>query len=332
MILRNILLLVSVLIIFPIFGQPPNDDCADALTLCAGQALSGDNTGSLGGTGFCPGTSDLLWYTFTTNSVGGDATISMSGLSCSSGLGIDNEMSMVVLSGNGNCNLPDFTAAGPCAQDSVDFTVTATALMPSTVYWLLISGVQNGGATSPANCAFDIVMTGPAVDIVDVDFDAGNSFEITDGETVQLNATGGGGNYVWSPTAGLSGNGISNPFASPSVTTVYTVSTNMNGCTYSDTVSVNVVVLINPPNTFTPNGDGFNDTWEIPGISAFPNAEVVVYDRWGQKVFVSNGYSEEWDGTNNGRALTTATFYYYIRLNKLEGQAPPITGAVSIIK
>ena len=330
--LRSILLIIPLMMAISGYSQPPNDDCNDAETLCAGQPLVGDNTGSLGGTGFCAGTSDLLWYSFTTNSVGGDATVTMSGLNCLSGAGIDNEMSMVILSGNGNCNLPDFTAASPCEADSLDFSVTATALMPNTVYWLLIAGVQNGLSTSPANCAFEIEMTGPGVDIVDVDFDAGMGFEITDGETVQLTATGGGGTYSWSPTAGLSGSNIAAPFASPSVTTVYTVSTNLNGCLYSDTVTINVVRLISPPNTFTPNDDGFNDTWEIPGISAFPNAEVIVFDRWGQKVFVSNGYSEEWDGTNNGSRLNTATYYYYIRLNKLEGQAPPITGAVNIIR
>lgn len=313
-------------------AQPANDDCVDALDLCVGQPLSGNNAGSLGIAGFCPATSDLLWYTFTTNSIGGTATISLSDLSCLSGSGIDNELSVVVLAGNGNCLLPSFSAVSLCEQDSMDFSVTTAPLTPNTTYWVLVAGAQNGGATAPANCLFNIEIEGPGVDIVDVDFDAGPGFEITAGETVQLMATGGGPMYNWTPTAGLSGNSIPDPFSTPAVTTTYTVTTIINGCLYADTVTVEVIRLITPPNTFTPNGDGYNDSWEINGIGAYPNAEVVVFDRWGQKVFVSNGYAEEWDGTRNGSALNSSTFYYYIQLNKLEGQVPPITGFVSIIR
>ncbi len=329
---RYILLFFLIGLSGAVLAQPANDECDDALNLCAGQPMVGDNTGSLGTTGFCPTTSTLLWYTFMTNSVGGDANVSMSNLNCTAGAGFGNEMSAVILTGNGSCTLPSFSAVSACTSGSSDFTVTATSLLANTTYWVLVAGVQNGGATSPANCSFFIEASGPGVDIIDVDFDAGSGFEIQDGETVQLNASGPGPVWSWTPTAGLSSNNIPNPFATPSVTTTYTVSETINGCLFMDTVTVEVVRLINPPNTFTPNGDGFNDTWEIPGINAFPNAQVTVFDRWGQKVFTVNGYSEEWDGTRNGTELNTATFYYTIRLNRLEGQVPPITGSVTIVR
>lgn len=330
--MRYPLFLAVFLIGISAHAQPANDDCADAETLCAGQVLPGGNSGSLGGTGFCPGTSQPVWYSFTTNSVGGDATFSLNDLSCALAVGADNELSMVVLIGDGSCTVGSFTAVAPCAQDSLDQDYVVTGLLPDTVYWLVVSGVQDNGSTLPASCNFSVSMSGPGVDIVDVDFDAGPDFEIQNGETVQILATGPGPNWSWSPTVGLSGNNIPDPFANPNITTVYTLTETINDCVYSDTVVVDVIRLINAPNAFTPNGDSFNDTWEIEGINAYPNAEILVFDRWGQIVFSINGYSEEWDGTRNGKPLSTGTYYYHIKLNRISGQVPPITGSVSIIR
>jgi gliding motility-associated-like protein len=110
------------------------------------------------------------------------------------------------------------------------------------------------------------------------------------------------------------------------------VTTTIGGCTYVDQVNVEVLRLIIPPNTFTPNGDGKNDTWVIPGIVDYPGAEVNIHDRWGQRVYSSTGYREPWDGTNNGKVLTDGTYYYHIQLNQLEGRSAPYTGFISIIR
>ena len=69
---------------------------------------------------------------------------------------------------------------------------------------------------------------------------------------------------------------------------------------------------INIPNTFTPNNDGINDYWHIKGLNAYPYCEVSVYDRWGQMVFKSKGYPNEWDGTYQGKPVPTGVYYYLI--------------------
>tara|TARA_S200000501_G_scaffold362540_1_gene392149 strand:+ start:3959 stop:10339 length:6381 start_codon:yes stop_codon:yes gene_type:complete len=53
------------------------------------------------------------------------------------------------------------------------------------------------------------------------------------------------------------------------------------------------------PNTFSPNGDGINDTWEIEGALTFPNNRLTIYNRWEQKVFEKSNYQNDWDGTSN---------------------------------
>lgn len=83
------------------------------------------------------------------------------------------------------------------------------------------------------------------------------------------------------------------------------------------------------PNTFTPNGDGVNDTWQIAGLEYYQKATVNIFNRWGQKVYSSTGYATPWDGTYNGKALPAGTYYYIIDLKN--GQAV-ISSWVAIVR
>ena len=125
-----------------------------------------------------------------------------------------------------------------------------------------------------------------------------------------------GSTYVWTPTTGLGSSSTSNPSASPSGTTSYTVIvTDANGCVGSDTMNLIVVPMIKFPNGFTPNADGINDFWEIDNIQLFPNCQVEVYNRWGELLFNSTGYNPPFDGRYNGKDLPVGTYYYIIKLN-----------------
>ena len=313
-----------------LLAQPANRFCSDAADLCAQQPMAGDNTGAGESIpAFCQPGGNALWYTFTTNSVGGPVIVAVDDIDCPVGIaGMDNELSAVVLSGDGSCTLASFLAVPPCAFDSVAFTVTTTQdLQPLTRYWVMVSGMRNNGATISAQCAFNVTISGPGADIINVDFDAGPDVSIAAGASTQLNATGGT-TYEWSPTSGLSGNTSANPVAQPSETTIYTVTTEIDGCIYEDHVTVEVKRLINPVNTFTPNGDGINDTWTIPGIRDYPQADISIYDRWGQRVYHNIGYREPFDGAG----LPTATYYWHIQVNDLKGKSDPYTGYVTIIR
>ncbi len=312
-----------------LLAQPPNEDCANAATLCAGTPQSGTNLGANLWPPFCtaPDTTSahLVWYTFTTNTVGGTVDVMLSGIDCPPQIGTDNNLNMVVLSGDGNCTPNQFVAVGDCMTDSVDFTLTTNPLQPSTQYWVVVSGL-GVVPSAPPECAFTIETSGPGADVVGVDFFAGPDVVLTQGGSTQLLATGGT-TWDWSPLAGLSGNNIPDPFAQPTESTLYTVTTQINGCPYSDDVFIEVNRPINPPNTITPNGDDINDTWEIFGISDYPQATVSIYDRWGQRVFNSVGYKEPFDG----EGLPTATYYWVIKLSQLEGVSEPFTGFLTIV-
>jgi gliding motility-associated-like protein len=90
-----------------------------------------------------------------------------------------------------------------------------------------------------------------------------------------------------------------------------------------------ILSVLNIPNTFTPNGDGINDTWVIKDLEYYQKATMNIFNRWGQKVFTSVGYPIPWDGTYQGKALPAGTYYYMI--DPKTGQEL-ITGWVAIIR
>lgn len=90
-----------------------------------------------------------------------------------------------------------------------------------------------------------------------------------------------------------------------------------------------VTASLSIPNTFTPNGDGINDTWTIRELQYYPKSAVTVFNRLGQKVFSSVGYAVPWDGTYDGKILPTGTYYYIIDL-KDGGKA--VAGWVTILR
>jgi large repetitive protein len=182
-------------------------------------------------------------------------------------------------------------------------------------------------------CTQPAVSNVEQIEIEEVIADAGSDRFIVQGESTVLNGSANG-SIVWSPPDNLSNTTIENPVANPTNTTVYTITvTTANGCTDSDQVVVVVTPPIDVPNTFTPNGDGVNDTWEIKRIHLYPAARVTVYDRWGQRVFNTIGYTEEkrWDGTNNGLRIQSGTYFYVIDLNTGNKEFDIVNGSITII-
>jgi gliding motility-associated-like protein len=102
-----------------------------------------------------------------------------------------------------------------------------------------------------------------------------------------------------------------------------------------DTITVNYYACIpfNPeiPTAFTPDGDGINDTWIIPDLNKFyPDCKVLIVNRWGNKVFESEGYVEPWDGRYKGNILPFGSYFYVIDFNN--GSDNPLSGSITIIK
>jgi gliding motility-associated-like protein len=162
--------------------------------------------------------------------------------------------------------------------------------------------------------------------------DAGpDRFVLEGGSGVLLgSASGNGLNYSWTPSTWLNNPGIVQPTTTPTDDIVYTLTvTSADGCVASDEVAVKVLKTPNIPNTFSPNGDGIHDKWEIKYLNTYPGCTVEIYNRYGQLVFQSTGYNKPWDGTFKDKQLPAGTYYYII--NPKNGRKQ-MSGFVDIIR
>jgi gliding motility-associated-like protein len=89
--------------------------------------------------------------------------------------------------------------------------------------------------------------------------------------------------------------------------------------------------LVTVPNVITPNGDGRNDALEIAGISAYPDNDLVILNRWGHTVFHQKGYSSAKQFTGSG--LSDGTYFYILNLT-VPGYNKPVSykGFITIVR
>jgi gliding motility-associated-like protein/uncharacterized repeat protein (TIGR01451 family) len=113
----------------------------------------------------------------------------------------------------------------------------------------------------------------------------------------------------------------------------YTVTvTDANGCTQTATIKVdsprdNCLII---PEAISVNDDGINDTWIIGNMDLYPDAEVIIYNRWGQELWRSErGYPIPWDGTSRGRRMPVDGYHYVIDLHN---GSRMVAGSVTIVK
>lgn len=94
----------------------------------------------------------------------------------------------------------------------------------------------------------------------------------------------------------------------PTIVTLTTLTA--NGCPASDTIALTPAAQLFFPNAFTPNGDGFNDTFGAVGI-LLDSFELVIFDRWGAEVAAVSGVGATWDGRQKGGELAPTGVYVY---------------------
>ena len=166
--------------------------------------------------------------------------------------------------------------------------------------------------------------------------DAGPNFFSLQGSNIRFNPIINDTNkvsFLWTPANGLLPNATSiRPTLTVTQDQTYTLTATALGplaCSDADSLFVKMLLPVKVPNSFTPNGDGINDTWVIPNLKDYPTMRIQVMNRYGQNVFRTYGYGKAWDGTLNGKALPAGTYFYIIELNN---GLKPITGSVSIIR
>ena len=108
------------------------------------------------------------------------------------------------------------------------------------------------------------------------------------------------------------------------------------GCfdTITQLVQVYPEVIFYAPNTFTPDGDEFNQLWNvyIEGVDIY-NFELTLYNRWGQQIWINKDPNQGWDGTYNGQYVQAGTFVWTITAKDLLNDSKyEFNGHVTILK
>jgi gliding motility-associated-like protein len=190
----------------------------------------------------------------------------------------------------------------------------------------LVTVTSSYGCTDTAGVTINVIKKPVA--------NAGADKKTRIGLPVELHGSVKGNNvsHSWEPSGNMQFAESLQPTVSPSVDTKYTLIVTSNlGCgSTSDEVFVKVYDKILIPNAFSPNGDGINDKWVIEPLDLFDESVTHVYNRYGQVVYRSNGYSKPWDGTQNGKPIPSGNYYYTIDLKV--NKEPPLTGWVFIAR
>jgi gliding motility-associated-like protein len=154
--------------------------------------------------------------------------------------------------------------------------------------------------------------------------------------TLTLTATPGA-IATWYPLGSTQPAGGYSVTSTPQHDMTYTVVIQRGPC--GDTLLVRVWVIedgcvetdVFIPNTFTPNGDGYNDKMFARGHK-LAKVYFAIYNRWGEKVFETNDINEGWDGNFKGRPADVGVFGYYVKITCVNGQETFKKGNITLIR
>lgn len=153
------------------------------------------------------------------------------------------------------------------------------------------------------------------------------------GYPVTLNALASGESvsYYWSPVSYMASDSTLNPVVTPPVNTIYTLYVQSAfKCKSEDNVQVKAVAGLFIPNAFTPNGDGLNDSWNIPYLDIGFNADVKIFNRWGKIVYHVNTATVSWDGKLSDLPQPSGTYIYVITFK--DKTLPSLKGTIMLIR
>lgn len=149
------------------------------------------------------------------------------------------------------------------------------------------------------------------------------------------NLTQNGDTYQWDFGDGNASTMVhpNNTYTEPGNYEIMLIATDRKGCI--DTTYRVITILdefyLYVPNTFTPDGDRFNNTFKVSSINVV-EFNVKIFNRWGELLFESDDKNFEWDGTHNGEIVRDGTYVWKIFYRSVNDDEETITGHVSVLR
>ncbi len=195
-------------------------------------------------------------------------------------------------------------------------------------------GTYSVGITVIDSCGYqnfdtDVVVVLPnTLNVVIVD-----SVSVCGNTPFTLNAIANGGypdySYIWSLNSDVISNNPHLSFTTPAAEGSYSVFvTASDSCGYQAT-DIEIINVLPPcmviiPNIITPNGDNVNEYFKLTNLEYHPNTSVIIFDRWGKKVYENSNYNNEW----KAEGVSDGTFFYIIDVP----EDKKYTGFVTVFK
>jgi gliding motility-associated-like protein len=196
-------------------------------------------------------------------------------------------------------------------------------------YTIKVIDSKNCSATATAT------LTAPTPIVLEL----GNNATIQSGQTYAIPGTLSNAQtpltFNWTPTDSLSCTDCVNPVAGPDSTTTYFLSvTDNRGCTANDSITITLFEIFNlfVPNVFTPNLDGLNDVFGLLYASTMTEFKMMIFNRWGQKIFETSNVTEGWDGTYKGERSPVDSYVYYIIAVTKTGERKEYKGTITLLR
>ena len=222
-----------------------------------------------------------------------------------------------------------------------------------TVNWFKIPNtfIANGGEQYLTIGNFDNIIKWPSgaigqvyvlIDDVSVcecsfNFSLGNDTTLCIGESLILNSNLPNAIFTWQDgshdsTFKVTQAGtywVSAYFVDYNITTYDTIKVAYINCDTVETIIPDIYI----PNSFTPNGDGLNDIFNIKTLYEFSDYKLTIFNRWGDMVFDSDDVNKGWDGTYKGKFVTYGVYVYQLTATiKDTGEQRKITGRVTVVR
>mgnify|MGYP000209278417 CR=1 FL=1 len=177
------------------------------------------------------------------------------------------------------------------------------------------SSVYNSRISTPdpVNGVSDATFCQREIELIEVDYD--------------------GTDYIWN-------DGSTGRFIEPTESGAYIVNfmQNSSSCMAADTINVIIEdcvaeCVVNAPTGFSPDGKGFNNTFKAIYTCELDYFEMLIVNRWGEVIFVSDNVTNAWDGTYKNKPVPIGIYSWYIKYNKVgENNRQSLSGTVTLIR
>jgi len=161
-----------------------------------------------------------------------------------------------------------------------------------------------------------VVQTATIFDLPAIDL--GNDTSLFAGNSITLDAGNDMDHYCWNT-------GSDDRYLTVLTNGIYYAEVTKNNCISTDSIQIRIIPsAVELPNAFSPNGDNVNEIFKPIVLGKISEFQFTIYNRFGERIFLSNDYLQGWDGNFKGRPCHTETYLWEISYHVMDPGYPSL--------